>query len=122
MNVAVGIDYKIWRRYIHLLLQDNWKVIEKYCGYDASIDFDFVMLRKNGITMKFGMDEINGGEIKTNKKGFEILKSINETEFNFGKPRVLNLRTMIIIRPSTFFTRFIPDKRKLMEDFFYFRN
>ncbi|MDO1511405.1 hypothetical protein Q2T41_01840 [Maribacter confluentis] len=120
MKTAVNIYYKLWRKYIHELYQKDWKVVEKYCAYDASIDFDFIILRKNRITIKFGWELWNNGEIKTNSKGFEILNSIHDNQFEFGKPKVLNFKTMLITRPVTIFTRLSVNKRKLMDNFFYF--
>ena len=120
MKVATNIDYELWRYYIHCLFQKDWKVIEKYTAYDASIDFDFVILRKNWITIKFGWELFSDGEIKTSEKGFKILNSIQEYNFDFGEPKVLNFKTMLLTRPLTFFSRLSLNKKKLMEDFFYF--
>ena len=97
MKVAVNIEYDIWRNFIHELLQENWKVVEKYCAYDASIDFDFVILRKNNNIIIFGWELLDEGEIKTNNYGFEILNLIRKTKFEFGRPKVLNFKTMLII-------------------------
>lgn len=36
-----------WRNIVHHLYQNGWNVVEKYIGFDASIDIDYIVLSKD---------------------------------------------------------------------------
>jgi len=105
---------------IYTSYQNGWKIIEKYVGYDASIDIDYLILSKDGTRIEFGWEHMDGGEIKCTDKTFKFLENLIKHKFEYGKGEVINAKMKIFLKPLSFPTRLVASKSKLMDDFFYF--
>lgn len=120
MKTAININTNEWRSIVHHLYQNGWKVKEKYVGYDASIDIDYIILTKEDKEIEFGWENWDKGEIHCSDEIYEFLVTLVKHNFEFGTPKVLNIKTKIFLKPLSFPTRIVSDKDKLMKDFFYF--
>ena len=94
MKIATDIKTEDWDRIIKGLMEDDWKLIMKYDGIDAGIDFDFLMLKKNRQKIEFGWDNWAEGEIKCLDELMKMIENKFNITFNFGKP--LNLKSSVI--------------------------
>lgn len=122
MKTAIKIETREWRSIVHYLYQNEWKVKEKYIGHDASIDIDYIVFEKNGSKIELGWEHMKDGEIKCNDKTLAFLESIVKHKFEYGKGEILNLKTKAFIKPLSYPTKLISNKKKLMDDFFYFKS
>lgn len=120
MKTAIKIETTEWRSIVHYLYQNDWKVIEKYVGHDASIDVDYLILSKNGIKIELGWEHMDDGEIKCKDETFKFLENLVKHNFQYGKAEVLNNKMKLFLKPLSFPTRLVVNKSKLMDDFFYF--
>jgi hypothetical protein len=77
MKVAINIKTEDWNNIITNLLNENWKVKSKYDGFDAGIDFDFLIMTKDFKYILFGWDNFTEGEIKCSQKLFEYISKKN---------------------------------------------
>lgn len=118
MKIAVNIETKIWRNIILSLIQDDWQVLEKYMAHDASIDFDFLILKKENKKIFFGWDIIEEGEIKCENCIFDDLEKRFEIKFEYGIPKNLDWKTVLLIRISTLPQRLFSNPSKEFNDFF----
>ena len=48
-----GIPTDTFYQIIADLSADQWKVMSEYAGFDKGIDYDLIVLKKQGITLKF---------------------------------------------------------------------
>jgi hypothetical protein len=96
MKVAINIKTEDWNNIITNLLNENWKVKSKYDGFDAGIDFDFLIMTKDFKYILFGWDNFAEGEIKCSQKLFEYLSKKNQIDFVFGEPENLKLRIILL--------------------------
>lgn len=122
MKIAINIETSKWRNIVHHLYANGWQVIEKYIGYDASIDVDFIVLRKNKETIYCGWDNLDQGEIRCSESQFLILTKLTGIAFEYGEPKTLNFKNLAIIRLLSYPSRLSFNKDKLMEDFFYYKS
>ena len=94
MKIATNIKTEDWNRIISGLKSENWKVESKYDEFDAGIDFDFLILKKNTEEIIFGWDNWVEGEIKCSDKLMSELRSKFNIDFTFGQP--INLKQSVI--------------------------
>jgi hypothetical protein len=62
--VASDVETDLWHRIIDTLIAEGWVVIEKYDNFDVGIDYDRVVLGKDGERIEFTWDNWTEGEIK----------------------------------------------------------
>ncbi|WP_242927077.1 hypothetical protein [Pontibacter vulgaris] len=91
MKTATGIKTEDWNRIIRGLLDEGWVVSAKYDGFDAGIDYDFIILRDGKRTIEFGWDNWMEGEIKATEEILEEITQKFEIDFKYGKPSNLTL-------------------------------
>lgn len=118
MRIATNIETSTWRKVVATLYNEGWKVEEKYMAYDASIDFDFIILKSSKGKIYLAWDILSEGEIKCDDNLFLFLGKKFELKFDFGIPKNLNFKTMLITRMTTFSFKFITDPHKTFKDFF----
>ena len=53
MKIAINIKTEEWNRIIKGLIREEWKVEMKYDEFDAGIDFDFLVLKKEKNKIEF---------------------------------------------------------------------
>jgi hypothetical protein len=94
LKIATDIKTEDWNKIIEGLMKDGWKLKMKYDGFDAGIDFDFLMLKKKRQKIEFGWDNWVEGEIKCSDELMEILENKFNLKFKFGEP--LNLKPSVI--------------------------
>ncbi len=105
MRVAINIKTEDWNKVIKGLVNDGWKVKSKYNGFDAGIDFDFLILSKGFKKIIFGWDNYLEGEIKGSEKiMMEITKRFG-INFEYGKPNSLKTAVILITRFQNFINR-----------------
>ena len=93
MVTAINIKTERWNKIIASHLSAEWKIIYKYDLFDAGIDFDLIILRRDNQTILFGWDNWVEGEIKCSDKQMEIL----EAQFGmFEKGPPLNLKEGVV--------------------------
>lgn len=113
-KTAIGIETSVWKNLIINLYQSGWKVKEKYVNVDAGVDFDFLILKKNGRSIWFGWDYIEEGEIKTDEHTFAFLEESFGFRPKFDTPynlvpkiifltRLFTLPGRLSSRPKKFF-------------------
>jgi len=107
MKVAINIKTEEWNRIICGLTNENWKVKSKYDGFDAGIDFDFLILTKGFKQITFGWDNWFEGEIKCTDKLFENLSEKFGVDFVYGKPNSLKSSVIILTKYQNFLDRVI---------------
>ena len=103
MKVAINIKTEDWNRIIAGLVNKGWKINSKYDGFDAGIDFDFLVLTKGLKKITFGWDNWLEGEIKCSDKSFDELSKQFCIEFTYGKPNSLRPGVIALIRTQIFF-------------------
>ncbi|WP_276498354.1 hypothetical protein [Pontibacter litorisediminis] len=94
MVIAVNIEMNLWNTIIKFLREENWKVLYKYDGFDAGIDFDFLILEKNNEEILFGWDNWFEGEIKCEEARLKYIEQHLTISFKLGEPE--NLKPEII--------------------------
>lgn len=94
MTIATAIPTDDWNRIISGLMADGWRVISKYDEFDAGIDFDFVILRKDNEKILLGWDNWVEGEIKCSETRMTALSTKFGIAFSFGEP--VNLMPSVI--------------------------
>lgn len=103
MKVAINIKTEDWNRIITGLVNDDWKMKSKYDGFDAGIDFDFLILTKGFKKITFGWDNWLEGEIKCSDKLFDELTKKFAIEFTYGEPNSLKPSVIALTRSQNFF-------------------
>lgn len=94
-KVAINIKTGKWNEIIGTLVKQGWIITAKYCGFDAGIDDDFIVLKKGWKKITFAWSNWFGGEIKCNDKLFRLLEAKFNTKFEFGKPH--NLKPLVAL-------------------------
>ena len=93
MVTAINIKTERWNKIIAFHLSAEWKVIYKYDLFDAGVDFDLIILRRDNETILFGWDNWVEGEIKCSDKHMEAL----EAQFGmFEKGPPFNLKEGVV--------------------------
>lgn len=100
MKVAINIKTEDWNRIIAGLVNDDWKIKSKYDGFDAGIDFDFLILVKGLKKITFGWDNWFEGEIKCSDKLFDELSKQFGIEFTYGEPNSLKPGVIALTRTT----------------------
>lgn len=67
----------------------------KYDNFDAGIDFDFLILGKDGEEILFGWDNWVEGEIKCSEDRMKNIEQMMGREFEKGDP--VNLKPAVIL-------------------------
>ena len=98
MKIATDIKTEDWNRIIQGLLEEGWKMKNKYRGFDAGIDYDFLVLKKGESNIEFAWGNWFEGEIKCDEEVMEMLQEKFKLQFAFGEPTHLNSTE---IRPTT---------------------
>ena len=83
MKIATDIKTENWNRIIQGLIDDDWKLKMKYDGFDAGIDFDFLVLKKKQDKIEFSWDNWVEGEIKCSEELMKMLE--NKFDLKFAK-------------------------------------
>ena len=94
MKIAINIKTEEWNRIIKGLIREEWKVEMKYDEFDAGIDFDFLVLKKEKNKIEFGWDNWVEGEIKCSDDLMEMIQYKFKISLNFGEP--VNLKPNVI--------------------------
>lgn len=102
MKVAINIKTEDWNKIISALLVDGWKMKSKYSGFDAGIDFDFLIMRKGVQQIMFGWDNWFEGEIKCSDKLFDELSKKYQIDFEYGEPNSLKTPVIVTTRAQNF--------------------
>ena len=94
MVIAINIKTDLWNKVIELLIKDNWTVKYKYDGFDAGIDSDLLILKKNNEEILFGWDNWFEGEIKCDENRMNEIERLIGVELKKGEP--INLKPEVI--------------------------
>lgn len=94
MKTATDIKTADWNRIISGLQLEGWMVVSKYDEFDAGIDFDFLILRKNDEEIIFGWDNWVEGEIQCSAELMDELNKKFDISFSIGEP--VNLKPSVI--------------------------
>jgi hypothetical protein len=94
LKIATNIKTEDWNRIISGLKTESWTVDSKYNEFDAGIDFDFLVLKKNNEEIIFGWDNWVEGEIKCSDRLMNELSTKFKMDFTFGQPT--NLKQSVI--------------------------
>ena len=95
---AVDVITEIWNQAIALLVRDGWSVSSKYDAFDAEIDFDFLMLKKDGEEIIFGWTNWVEGEIQCDEKHLTFIEAQIGYKFKKGVPDILTPETVMANR------------------------
>lgn len=94
MPAAININTDTWNRILQLLIDDHWEVAYKYDEFDAGIDFDLVLLEKDGEQILFGWDNWVEGEIKCSAARIKAISELANVSLSVGEP--VNLKPSLI--------------------------
>lgn len=94
MKIATGIPTEDWNRILSGLRADGWRIVSRYDEFDAGIDFDFVILKKDREKIILGWDNWVEGEIKCSEARMAALCAKFGIRFSFGEP--VNLKPSAI--------------------------
>jgi hypothetical protein len=94
MIIAIDIETGVWNNIISLLIQNEWMVMYKYDAFDAGIDYDLIMLEKDGERIFFGWDNWVEGEIKCTEARMKDIEQKMGCTFQKGEP--INLKPGVI--------------------------
>ena len=94
MKIATEIKTEEWNRVIKGLIDEGWEIKMKYDEFDAGIDFDFLILKKDKNKIEFGWDNWVEGEIKCSDELMDMIQEKFTIKFNFGEP--INLKKSVI--------------------------
>ncbi|HUM51688.1 MAG TPA: hypothetical protein PK431_07715 [Chitinophagales bacterium] len=103
MKIATGILTEDWNRIIEELMNDGWKVISKYEGFDAGIDFDFLILKFKKKKIMLAWDNWTEGKIKCNDDIMDELSIKFGITFTYGKPENLTPFIIALTRLQNYF-------------------
>lgn len=117
-KIATGIDTLLWKKVVVELYQEGWKVIEKYENFDAGVDFDFILLRRSGMSAYFGWDYIHEGEIKAKTETLNYLSSKFKINFQYEEPKSLTAGVIRLTRLRTYFKRWSNSPEKFFREQF----
>ena len=92
----INVDTDTWNKLIEALLEDSWLVTYRYDNFDAGIDEDFVILKKDDDEIIFDWDNWFEGKIKFHKKYRSVIENSINYDFKIGKndsikPEVIEL-------------------------------
>jgi hypothetical protein len=94
MVIAVEIETNLWDSIIEFFLKKDWKIVYKYDGIDAGIDFGLLILEKNNEEILFGWDNWVEGEIKCEEARLKYIEQHLGISLKLGEPE--NLKPEII--------------------------
>ena len=94
MVYAIDIETEVWHKILSLLQADNWRIVYKYDEFDAGVDFDFVILEKEGEEILMGWDNWVQGEIKCSDFRLSGIEKLTGVHFTKGDP--VNLKPEVI--------------------------
>lgn len=89
MITVIDIKTELWNDIIEMLMNDQWSVIYKYDAFDAGIDFDLIVLEKQGEQILFGWDNWLEGEMQCSKTRLKEIESIMKLDLKVGQPNSL---------------------------------
>ncbi|RCW92724.1 hypothetical protein [Winogradskyella arenosi] len=94
-KTAINIKTETWMHLISEWQNYGWWVSAKYCGFDAGIDDNFLILRKGMKKIVLGWTNWMEGEIKCSAQTFKYLESEFNLKFEYGPP--VSLKLMVIL-------------------------
>ncbi|GGG34085.1 hypothetical protein GCM10011344_38530 [Dokdonia pacifica] len=94
METAIYIKTELWNQLIQYHIKEGWKVTYRYDNFDVGIDFDLVILEKNGEEILFGWDNWVEGELQCATHRMTEIEKQFDQKFNKGTPE--NLKPEII--------------------------
>lgn len=94
METATGIDTNLWSELIKKLVANQWVVTCKYDNFDAGVDFDFLILKRDGEEILFGWDNWFEGEIQCSEERMGEIEEIANQKLKKGEPE--NLKPEVI--------------------------
>jgi hypothetical protein len=94
MIVAINVETTLWNSIISLLMERNWQVTHRYDEFDAGIDFDFLIIEKEGEEIIMGWDNWLEGEIKCSEQRLSEIEKLTGLRFEIGSP--VNLKPEVI--------------------------
>ena len=85
MKIATDIKTEDWNRIIEGLIGEGWKMKNKYLGFDAGIDYDYLVLKKGDNSIQFAWGNWFEGEIKCPSALMDMLQEKFNLRFTFGE-------------------------------------
>lgn len=89
MTTAIDIKTELWIKILNHLIDNSWGTVYKYNGLDGGVDFDLVILRKDGEEILLGWDNWIEGEIQCSEKNIHELEKLTKQKFRRGEPKNL---------------------------------
>lgn len=91
MKIATDVKTADWNSIVEGLREDGWKMSNKYLGFDAGIDYDFLVLRKGENSIEFAWGNWFEGEIKAEEELLQMIQEKFTLRFSFGEATLLDL-------------------------------
>jgi hypothetical protein len=60
-KIAINIETTLFDKIIQDLKKEGWRVKKEYYGFDKGIDYDFLVLKKDGNIIEFTWDNYGEG-------------------------------------------------------------
>ena len=73
---AVDIPTDLWNDIITRLVAGGWNVIEKYDNFDAGIDYDSLILEKDGERIEFEWTNWTEGELRCTAARLDAIEGL----------------------------------------------
>jgi len=89
MITAIHIRTPIWNATIQRMQEHGWKTTYRYDNFDAGIDFDLLILKKEGDEIIFGWDNWFEGEIRCTEAQLAVIEDMMRYKFETGEPNTL---------------------------------
>lgn len=83
-----------YREVVAHLTADQWQVTNAYDNFDAGIDFDFIILEKEGEEILMGWDNWFEGELGCSPALLEQIEMLVHSTFKIAEPE--NLKPEVI--------------------------
>ncbi|WP_161889463.1 hypothetical protein [Pontibacter russatus] len=101
MVTVTNVETLLWNKIISLLKSDNWGEAYRYDGFDARVDFDFIILEKEGEEVLFGWDNWIEGEIQCSERSIKTIETLIGKTLKKGKPVSLKPDAVKLYRRMT---------------------
>ncbi len=94
METATSIKTELWNTLLDHHINDGWKVVYKYDNFDAGIDYDLFVLKKEEEEILFGWDNWLEGELQCSPKRMQHIEESFNLQFKRGEPE--NLKPSVV--------------------------
>lgn len=84
-ETVIHIETAIWEKAIALLKGEGWIVVDEYFNFDKGIDFDRIVLEKDGERIIFAWDNWFEGEIYCSADRMRMIEQAVRTTFSRGE-------------------------------------